>query len=828
MFYVCSPFIICILFTSYQCDGKRVFADTAKRELRLDLHDPDSSYAAARADKKDAQPHVPQQQQQRTLSLAATSSLARKALSEEGPVATSIAQVSLLSTAATAEAAAVGAAQKGDSQVEEVSRTALLERRMYDFVAGLATNATKHGSPAQLLEADLSAMQMLTVVYVFLVSCCVLQACANADARTVAKMQEASAEREKLKHEVDDLVHDMSDILKNILESSTLLAHHKFEDNRKDFLRCMKRLADTEEFDNDDLREPFKSFVGHWLLAFEECCMDPLNTPNRAFHGNEIEKCGSCPEIARVVHRRVTKMTLSLDIKELQALCRRHKAQAQLDDTSSSDDEDESVYGPPATLVSAVLFGLALAGLSYYTEDVNCCVIAMLTMACSWYLCYAIPSVSPLEELRVECERLQDDIEDAQGRAEQVHELHMQFERLSVVWLHRTVPWLEILHEVQAGLLDCPPSLREDFLQRSCNLLAHVRKALGPLQLWCGPDALDQVKLMVVASQLEGTQAEELPQMAVTRTMRMRLDSWIPNDAVSNCTACQSRFGIFNHRHHCRKCGKIFCEPCSSRSIPIPEKGYLEPVRVCDACSGWANERSASACSGCRKSFRSLRRKAVHCRNCGQLFCNACRSKEVAIKKLGYYDPVPVCDACAKKLQQERQAAKLEREKNLRVPEMLRRVMPRGFLTVKVVRGLGLSAQKPLKCFPDCYVRLRVEQREWIRTRTIADDADPSWNEEFFFGVLPTDRLLSFEIFDSDGGGAADDFAGRADVKFTSFATGEFHTLRETLRHNRSGGTLELEVQLVQDMEELVSMWSSSLEAVKSPRKQTFFEELIA
>jgi len=37
-------------------------------------------------------------------------------------------------------------------------------------------------------------------------------------------------------------------------------------------------------------------------------------------------------------------------------------------------------------------------------------------------------------------------------------------------------------------------------------------------------------------------------------------------------------------RHHCRKCGSIVCQACSSKEVIIPESPYKEPVRVCDGC----------------------------------------------------------------------------------------------------------------------------------------------------------------------------------------------------------------------------------------------------
>jgi hypothetical protein len=37
-------------------------------------------------------------------------------------------------------------------------------------------------------------------------------------------------------------------------------------------------------------------------------------------------------------------------------------------------------------------------------------------------------------------------------------------------------------------------------------------------------------------------------------------------------------------RHHCRRCGKVFCHECSKNAIPLPVFGYKKPQRVCNTC----------------------------------------------------------------------------------------------------------------------------------------------------------------------------------------------------------------------------------------------------
>jgi len=60
--------------------------------------------------------------------------------------------------------------------------------------------------------------------------------------------------------------------------------------------------------------------------------------------------------------------------------------------------------------------------------------------------------------------------------------------------------------------------------------------------------------------------------------------AWVQDQETKNCMACKLKFTTVRRRHHCRKCGGIFCANCSAKRIPILEIGYSEAVRVCDRC----------------------------------------------------------------------------------------------------------------------------------------------------------------------------------------------------------------------------------------------------
>jgi RUN and FYVE domain-containing protein 1 len=53
------------------------------------------------------------------------------------------------------------------------------------------------------------------------------------------------------------------------------------------------------------------------------------------------------------------------------------------------------------------------------------------------------------------------------------------------------------------------------------------------------------------------------------------------SDAVQ-CKICTKEFNLARRKHHCRRCGGIFCSDCSDNKMPLPSSS--KPVRVCDNC----------------------------------------------------------------------------------------------------------------------------------------------------------------------------------------------------------------------------------------------------
>ncbi|XP_048865001.1 RUN and FYVE domain-containing protein 2 isoform X2 [Brienomyrus brachyistius] len=67
---------------------------------------------------------------------------------------------------------------------------------------------------------------------------------------------------------------------------------------------------------------------------------------------------------------------------------------------------------------------------------------------------------------------------------------------------------------------------------------------------------------------------------------------WLKDRDATHCKLCEKEFSISRRKHHCRNCGEIFCNACSDNELPLPASP--KPVRVCDTCHALLLQRCSS------------------------------------------------------------------------------------------------------------------------------------------------------------------------------------------------------------------------------------------
>ncbi|KAA8540201.1 hypothetical protein F0562_024236 [Nyssa sinensis] len=89
-------------------------------------------------------------------------------------------------------------------------------------------------------------------------------------------------------------------------------------------------------------------------------------------------------------------------------------------------------------------------------------------------------------------------------------------------------------------------------------------------------------------------------------------DFWMPDQSCRVCYECDSQFTLFNRRHHCRFCGRVFCAKCTANWVPAPSseprtaREEWEKIRVCNFCFKQWEQGLASVDNGIQASSLDL------------------------------------------------------------------------------------------------------------------------------------------------------------------------------------------------------------------------------
>ena len=128
-------------------------------------------------------------------------------------------------------------------------------------------------------------------------------------------------------------------------------------------------------------------------------------------------------------------------------------------------------------------------------------------------------------------------------------------------------------------------------LLRCMAVLGDTAVAGVPEQLWTevklnesalGADQLARNRASGSAIDVTGELSQ---QFKARKPLRDQAESlWMQDKKSQECLRCLEPFNVRRRKHHCRRCGKVVCAACSQHRQPLPARGYLTVVRVCDGC----------------------------------------------------------------------------------------------------------------------------------------------------------------------------------------------------------------------------------------------------
>uniref|UniRef100_A0A673MEM7 RUN and FYVE domain-containing protein 1-like n=1 Tax=Sinocyclocheilus rhinocerous TaxID=307959 RepID=A0A673MEM7_9TELE len=140
------------------------------------------------------------------------------------------------------------------------------------------------------------------------------------------------------------------------------------------------------------------------------------------------------------------------------------------------------------------------------------------------------------------------------------------------------------LHREQDNSAELRTQLQQ--LQGLQTELLDLRQEKKELQQLCEEQekALQEMGLHLSQSKLKMEDFKEV-------NKALKGHAWLKDDEATQCKQCQKEFSISRRKHHCRNCGDIYCNNCSSNELALPS--YPRPVRVCDVCHSLLLQRSS-------------------------------------------------------------------------------------------------------------------------------------------------------------------------------------------------------------------------------------------
>jgi len=305
--------------------------------------------------------------------------------------------------------------------------------------------------------------------------------------------------------------------------------------------------------DSDEFLKQFRRFVSSWLKVFEECSIDPIHCPKRVVTPEELDRCGTIGEVADLTleRLRVTEVRfISIQRDQDARMLRKNKHEIRRLTADRADlrlAPPGDMVGPAAAsglhslgvggrrrltwlafgvgqgfrftsaldgfpkelrlgLVRVILLSrdhfalisgwfvgwliILLQWLQYSKSGSSVVWECLASEVCIGFLLYRFEEIDIVQQLERELQELRVVEQNVKEQRQKMREFWNNAQQLTDLWLYRTVPRLDLHHEVRSHLEDTNAEELIGCLLIANTQLEAIDNGLGELCQWRNDGAL--------------------------------------------------------------------------------------------------------------------------------------------------------------------------------------------------------------------------------------------------------------------------------------------------------------------------------------------------
>lgn len=362
-----------------------------------------------------------------------------------------------------------------------------------------------------------------------------------------SKRKEAQAERQKVMQAYLQTLGDMDNMLKETSETNAGFAERAFETQRRDFIRFLERIQSNFTTKDPESVDRFRVFCQHWFSIFVQCSIDPIREPMVVVSIEELqlckdtsEVCTLCLERLRFIEVRFITKQMQKDASEIKESRNRFQRLARVGSLLDKSrytpwalaarvvqggvyyfrgiswitlgcgrqsvhqdalGEDES-YFPKVinfkcgclvllsrehlSLLIGFFIGWILALLEILSANTQKKIVALILVAdfCLGCILVRFEAVDIIQRLAKEARKLEREKDKVRRKQEEMNTFWNKAQQLTDLWLHRSVPCLDLLHEIQTYVGDMPKRDALECMALVNPKLEELHGKLGTLEAW--------------------------------------------------------------------------------------------------------------------------------------------------------------------------------------------------------------------------------------------------------------------------------------------------------------------------------------------------------